>query len=176
MTNNLAVMALGSKAGDLVAQVSGLVSECGCNIQDSRMTLLGEDFAILMLIEGNCSELARLENALKRAEKDLSLRLLSHRTGNRPVQENLLPYLVEVVTLDRRGIIHSLSRFFADRDIGIQELASHSYAAAHTGAPMFSVSVTIGIPADTPLAALRDEFFDFCDQLNVDAVLEPVKV
>jgi glycine cleavage system transcriptional repressor len=25
------------------------------------------------------------------------------------------------------------------------------------------------------IAALREEFMDFCDQLNVDAIMEPVK-
>ena len=83
---------------------------------------------------------------------------------------------IAVITLNRPGIIQNLSQFFRARKIGIEELASHSYSAAQTGAHMFSVSMTIGIPADTPLAPLRDEFFDFCDQLNLDAVLEPIKV
>ena len=40
---------------------------------------------------------------------------------------------------------------------------------------MFSVRMNIGIPADIQIAVLRDEFMDFCDSLNIDAVLEPFK-
>ena len=176
MKNNLAITALGRRSGDLVAELSGVVADCDCSVEESRMTVLGDEFALLMLVRGNWSALARLDTALKRAEKQHNLQLTIQRTGDRQTQEDMLPYMVEVITLNRPGIIQNLSQFFRARKIGIEELASHSYSAAQTGAHMFSVSMTIGIPADTPLAPLRDEFFDFCDQLNLDAVLEPIKV
>ena len=68
-----------------------------------------------------------------------------------------------------------LANFFASRGISIQELTTNSYAAAHTGTPMFSLHMTINVPAHTLIAALRDEFLDFCEQLNLDAIIEPVK-
>ena len=40
---------------------------------------------------------------------------------------------------------------------------------------MFSLHMTINVPAHTLIAALRDEFLDFCEQLNLDAIIEPVK-
>jgi len=33
----------------------------------------------------------------------------------------------------------------------------------------------IGIPASKSIAELRESFMDFCDNLNLDAVLEPLK-
>jgi glycine cleavage system regulatory protein len=33
----------------------------------------------------------------------------------------------------------------------------------------------VGIPAALMIAQLREEFFDLCDQLNLDAVSEPVR-
>ncbi len=176
MNNNLAVIAMGRRAHGLVAELSRIVADCECSIEDSRMTALGQEFALLMLVKGSWSALARLDTALERAEKRFELTLTVKRTGELEPQEDLLPYLVEVVTLNRPAVVHNLALFFADREISIEELASHSYSAAQTGARMFSVSMTIGIPANTPLAPLRDEFFDFCDQLNLDAVLEPVKI
>lgn len=44
-----------------------------------------------------------------------------------------------------------------------------------TGADMFSAQVTIGIPATTHIAALRDDFLEFCDGLNLDAIMDPMK-
>jgi glycine cleavage system transcriptional repressor len=40
---------------------------------------------------------------------------------------------------------------------------------------MFSVHLTVDIPADIQIATLREEFMDFCDQLNLDAIIEPLK-
>ena len=73
------------------------------------------------------------------------------------------------------GIVFNLASFFSTRDIDIAELNTRSYAAAHTGAPMFAVQMTINVPAGIQIAALRDEFMEFCDQLNLDAIMEPVK-
>jgi len=37
---------------------------------------------------------------------------------------------------------------------------------------MFSLDMIISIPADSSVRSLRDEFFLFCDDLNLDASLE----
>ncbi|MCW8845305.1 MAG: glycine cleavage system protein R, partial [Gammaproteobacteria bacterium] len=37
------------------------------------------------------------------------------------------------------------------------------------------VQMNVDIPARIQLSGLRDEFMEFCDQLNLDAVLEPIK-
>ena len=77
--------------------------------------------------------------------------------------------------MDQPGIVHNLAKFFSQRQINIQEMLTSSYAAAHSGTPMFSVHLTVEVPAEIQIAALREEFMDFCDQLNLDAVIEPVK-
>jgi len=82
---------------------------------------------------------------------------------------------VDVVALDHPGIVYRLAEFFSSRDINIEELSTATYAAAHTGTPMFSVHMTVNVPASMHIASLREEFMDFCDELNLDAVLEPVK-
>jgi glycine cleavage system transcriptional repressor len=40
---------------------------------------------------------------------------------------------------------------------------------------MFSVQMTVNVPGSAPIAQLRDEFLDLCEQLNLDSILEPVK-
>jgi glycine cleavage system transcriptional repressor len=54
-------------------------------------------------------------------------------------------------------------------------LSTRSYAAAHTGAPMFSVQMIVNVPSRLHIGVLREEFMDFCDHLNLDAIFEPVK-
>jgi glycine cleavage system transcriptional repressor len=83
--------------------------------------------------------------------------------------------MVEVVAMDHPGIVHSLAGFFSQRDINIEDMVTSTYAAAHTGTTMFSVSMSVGIPTDIHIASLREEFMEFCDSLNLDAVMEPIK-
>ncbi|MEZ5439041.1 MAG: transcriptional regulator, partial [Lysobacteraceae bacterium] len=59
--------------------------------------------------------------------------------------------------------------------ITIESLHSTRYRAMQTGAEMFSAQLTIGVPSSMHIAGLRDDFLDFCDHLNLDAIMDPVK-
>lgn len=175
MQNHFVISALGNNRPGLVHQLSKAVKECGCNILDSRMAVLGGEFAVILLLAGTWDAIAKIESMIPRLEDSLDLTLISRRTEVREKVANLMPYAVEVVASDRPGIVHDIAQFFSSRDINIEELFTGSYAAAHTGTPMFSLHVTISVPTNTSIAALRGEFMDLCDQLNLDAVMEPVK-
>jgi glycine cleavage system transcriptional repressor len=84
-------------------------------------------------------------------------------------------YSVDVVCLDQPGVLHALAGFFAVRGIDIGDISTRAYNAAHTGAPMFSLYMAVFLPTQVHIAALREEFMDLCDQLNLDAILEPIK-
>ena len=173
--NFLVISALGKDRPGIVKSLTKKVLDGGCNIADSRMTVLGGEFAIMLLVEGQWNTLAKLENALPELQDDLDLTIIGKRTDQRAQSSNMLPYLVDVVSMDHPGIVNQLAEFFSERNINIEDLVTTSYAAAHTGTPMFSVHMSVGIPADIHLAGLRDEFMDYCDALNLDAVIEPIK-
>ena len=173
--NFLVISALGKDRPGIVKSLTKKVLDGGCNIADSRMTVLGGEFAIMLLVEGQWNTLAKLENALPELQDDLDLTIIGKRTDQRAQSSNMLPYLVDVVSMDHPGIVNQLAEFFSERNINIEDLVTTSYAAAHTGTPMFSVHMSVGIPADVHLAGLRDEFMDYCDALNLDAVIEPIK-
>jgi glycine cleavage system transcriptional repressor len=175
MQNHFVISALGNNRPGLVHQLSKAVKDCGCNILDSRMAVLGGEFAVILLLAGTWDAIAKIESMIPRLEDSLDLTLISRRTEVREKVANLMPYAVEVVASDRPGIVHDIAQFFSSRDTNIEELFTGSYAAAHTGTPMFSLHVTISVPTNTSIAALRGEFMDLCDQLNLDAVMEPVK-
>ena len=155
--------------------VSKAILDCGGNIEESRMTSLGAEFAVLMLISGNWHTPAKLEKALDTLGKTHNLIINIKKTGARDDQDDCIPYGVDVICLDQPGIVFHLSEFFASRGIEICDLATRRYAAPHTGAPMFSVQMTISIPSSLQISRLRDEFHDLCEQLNLDSILEPVK-
>jgi glycine cleavage system transcriptional repressor len=171
----LVLAALGQDNTGLVDEFSRCILQSGCTISDSRMAVLGGDFALLLQVGGNWNNIAKLENQLPGLQERLGLTITAHRTSERTGGQDLLPYGVDVVALDQPGIVHNLARFFSRRNINIQEMVTTSYAAAHTGTPMFSVHLTVEIPATQQISALREEFMEFCDQLNLDAVIEPVK-
>lgn len=174
--NQLVLSALGEDKPGLIDELSRCVMNSGCSILDSRMVVLGGNFALLLQVGGNWNNIAKLENQLAGLEASLGLTITSQRTAGRKGGDDVLPYGVDVVALDQPGIVHNLATFFSQRHINIQEMMTACYPAAHSGTPMFSVHMSVDIPANTQISALREEFMEFCDQLNLDAVIEPVKM
>lgn len=173
--NQLVLSALGEDRPGIIDELSRCAMDSGCTILDSRMAVLGGDFALLLQVGGNWNNIAKLESQITGLEKRLGLVIASRRTAERQSADDLLPYGVEVVALDQPGIVHNLARFFSQRQINIQEMITSSYPAPHSGTAMFSVHMNVDIPAKTQISTLREEFMDFCDQMNLDAVIEPVK-
>ena len=175
MKQHLAVSAIGSDRTGMVHELTRVITECGGNISESRMANLGTEFAMLLLVSGNWHALAKLETELKRLMETSNLSVHLRRTEPRSARTDMLPYSIDVVCLDQTGIVSGLSGFFSTRGIDIAEVSTRSYPAAHTGAPMFSVQMIINVPSRIHVAHLREEFMEFCDSLNLDAILEPVK-
>lgn len=173
--NHLVLSALGKDRPGIIDRLSKAIFDNDCSIADSRMTVLGGTFAILLMVEGPWDRLARLEDQIGDLQKELALTIISQRTEPRSPAGDLLPYGVDVVALDHPGIVNSLASFFSQRGINIEDMSTACYAAAHTGAPMYSVHMSVGIPSKLHISALREEFMDFCDAMNLDAVLEPIK-
>jgi glycine cleavage system transcriptional repressor len=175
MKQLIAISAIGSDRTGLVYDLTRVVVDCGGNVLESRMTALGNEFAVLMLVSGNWHTMTKLEGELVKLAESAGLTISSRRTDVRPPRTDMVSYTVDVVCLDQPGVLHSLAGFFSSRGIDIGDISTRTYNAAHTGAPMFSVYMVVHVPTRVHVAALREEFMDLCDHMNLDAILEPLK-
>ncbi len=175
MEQLMVISAVGGDRTGVVHELTRVVLDCGGSIRESRMTTLGSEFAMLVLIAGNWHAISRMEQELARFAESSKLVIQIKRTEPKQLARELLPYAIDVVCIDQPGIVHNLAGFFAKQQIEIGEVTTRSYPAAHTGTPMFSVQMFVNIPASLHISRLREEFMDFCDQLNLDAIIEPVK-
>src|SRR5574337_660961 len=111
------------------------------------VTVLASEFSMLLLVSGHWNTLSKFENQVPKLGKQLGLTLSARRTEERVPRHDLIPYAIDVVCLDQPGIVFNLAHFFAERNIGVADLATRTYPADHTGAPMFSVQMAVNIPA-----------------------------
>jgi len=174
MAQLIVISAVGSDHTGLVQDLTKVILACGGNIEESRMTTLASEFAMLLLVSGNWHTLSRLEQSLAKLRQSADLQVSIKKTDAKPAEEDRMPYAVDVVALDQQGIVFNLANFFASRDIEIADVATSRYAAAHTGAPMFSVQMTVNVPSSIHVAQMRDEFYDLCDEMNLDGVVEAI--
>lgn len=174
MEKLLAVTAIGPDRAGLIRDLSEAITGAGCNIQESRMMALGSEFAMLMLVSGNWHGVGKVRERLARLQRRGEVTVTLREAEPRP-HADAAPYLVDVVSLDHEGIVLGLSGFFAGRGLEIAELSTRRYNAPHTGAYMFSVQMTVNVPAGVHIASLREDFLEYCDAENLDAVFEPAQ-
>lgn len=175
METYIVISALGPDRCGLLSELSKTVAECGCSIRESRMAVLGSECSMALLLAGNWNAVAKVESQLPRLRETLGLAISARRSSVRAAGKDVMPYAVEVVSIDRPGVVNEVAEFFALRKINIEDLYTSVYVAPHTSARMFSLHMTVGIPNEHSLAGVRGEFMDFCDDLNLDAMLAPLK-
>ncbi|MBA3487277.1 MAG: glycine cleavage system protein R [Lysobacter sp.] len=173
--NHLLINAYTTHPESPLLSVSRRITDSGCNLVDARLSTVGRDVSVTALATGSWDAVAKLEAMLGRLEREENLKLIWYRTGPKQIQSNLLPYIVEVVAADKPGILFQLADFFDRQGITVESLHCSRYRAMQTGADMFSSQITIGVPASMHIAALRDDFLEFCDHLNLDAIMDPMK-
>lgn len=173
--HQLLIQALTSASKSPLLTLARRIADAGCNLSEASVSTIGSDSSLVLLASGAWDALAKLETALTKLSRDEDLRLVHYRTTTREADSGLLPYLVEVVSSDRPGILVRVIEFFSRQGISVVQLNSMRYQAMQTGAEMFQAQITIGIPSETHIATLRDDFLELCDGLNLDAIMDPVK-
>lgn len=174
----LVITLAGDNQPELIMELTRLVKECKCAILESRITELGAEFAAHLLVEANWNHIVKLEDSLEAFGNRYTLKI-QHLRG-REVAENdeeqtALPYAVDIIAGDQLENIYELAEFFYSRNISIIDVSTSRYPAPYTSSPLFLAHLIVKIPGDLKIVSLRDDFLEFCDQQNLDAILEPIK-
>ena len=175
MQNYLVVSALSENSSEIIRKFSKLSKSSGCNIIDSRFKVFGQELSLMLFLTGTWDAIAKIEDMLSILAKENQIKILMKRTTVDKLQGDSMPYAVDVVGLDQTGIIFDISDFMSSNNLIIHEMASNTYEAPMTGAKMFSLHMMVNIPSDSSIASIRGDFIEFCDRLNLDAIMEPVK-
>ena len=165
------ISAIGRDRPGIVNELSQAVLDMTLNIEDSRMTVLGGEFAVLMSVTGDDMSLEKLEVELEALCKASGLAYLFHNTDAR-VTAHALPYTVQVIAMDHPGIVARVAGFFSAREINIRDLNTVTERAAHTGTPIFNLTMIVEVPAGVKINELRGEFEEFCGEQDLDGSME----
>jgi glycine cleavage system transcriptional repressor len=169
--------AIGSDRPGLVAELAQLIYDCEANLEDSRMTILGSDFAVILLCSSGARDAqGRIAVGAKRLERDhgLTILLRSLEGGARPSvpAPGTRLYRLEAVGEDRAGIVAALCRVLADRGVNITELTTRSRPGPG-GSPHYELVILAEVPESLDVRSLREALEREGDRLVIDVALLP---
>ena len=140
------------------------------------MAVLGGEFAVMMLLSGDQREIEALTGESAQIAENMDLHISMKKTVAPRIDSQMKPYLIESVSLDTPGIVHSITTALRHYGINIEDLETDTTAAPWTGAPMFVMRGRISIPAGVSLTKLREELETLESDQNLDIKLTPVTV
>ncbi len=174
MEKSFAVLtAVGHDRVGIVDDIAGMVAERACNIEDSRMAVLGGEFAVIMLVSGEPAAVKGLAAGLPGSGSALGLRVECGMTRAPDRGEKGRPYVLEVVSLDTPGIVHAVTARLRKLGVNIGSLETETGAAPWTGAPMFRMKAGIVVGPDIHIAELKDQLELLQKDNDLDIVLKP---
>jgi len=170
-TSHLVLTAVGPDRPGLVRAISSVVLGAGASVEDSRMAILGGEFALIMLVSGAETAVSRVEREVSALEAELGLGFLFRRTSAEP-RRQFLSYEIRVTGVDRPGIVHAVTSLLAKHAVNVASLESRVTFAPDTGTPLFVLEADLQIPSESALVELRREVSAVCQDENLDLSLD----
>ena len=172
-----ALSAIGRDRPGIVADLAELIYDCDCNLEDSSMTILGSEFAVLLLLSSTSAEAERLlASGCKRLEWEKRLTVFFRPLDAEPVayaaRAHARRYSLQATGVDRAGIVAKLARCLADHDVNIAEMSTQSRPEPESGTPIYTVRVRIDVSGPVDAGALARRLHAIADELQIDLVFD----
>lgn len=174
MDQRFIMTAFGKDRPGIVADVTRILFENGCNLEDNSMTLLADEFTLILLFSAKGQEVEELlgkECRRLEREKGISafLRPLTMRqSAQKPA---FTAASLHVEGMDQAGIVYKISQFLADRGINIINLKSTVKASPESGASIYLMDIAVQIPQHTSLGQIEGELTGVAEELHVEITL-----
>ena len=175
MTKRWIVTALGQDRPGIVAGVAQVLYKLGCNLEDSAMTRLEGEFAIMLIFScsGKVGE-AALRKAFSPLERRLRLAIqlkpLSKRETSQPRKQGAT-HLVSVYGADRPGIVFRVSEALARAGLNITDV--HTHRSAGAGPSLYLMLLEVEVPPRIALSSLEQRLKRLAKHLRVEVSLRP---
>ena len=174
MSQRYIMTAFGKDRTGIVADVTRLLYENDCNLDDTTMSMLADEFTLSLLFSSTRDDIEeRLSRECRRLEVDKGIsafvRPLTDRSD--PAPRSYKTCVLAIEGLDQAGIVYKTSEFLAQRNLNIVELESSASASPESGATMYTMTIYVQVPEDLPFERLEEALRDLEDELHVDVSL-----
>ena len=155
----------------IVADVTEVIYENGCNLEDSAMTNMLDEFAIILLFAGKGD---RLKDQLLRdcrrleREKGITAFIRPVEAEDKEKQINFITKTINVEGIDQTGIVFKISRYLANNNINIENLTSRRVTSPESGTALYFMEMKVQVPEKISLEHLEKGLSQVGEELNLD--------
>ena len=177
MTTNIVLTGVGRDRVGIVAELSQVLFEYGCNLLDSSMTLLRGEFAVILMVQmPETHSIDELKSRLNRSESMLGMNIFLRELPAESLAEDEdegHPYIVSVYGGDRPGIVAGITKELARLGVNITDVSTKKTSAAKS---IFMMVLEVTVPPALSEDKLKNELKKVSDQLGVDMSIQSLEV
>ena len=172
--NYFAVFVLGRDSIGIVADVTKALFELGANINDSSHTIIGNEFAMLLLISTSdaCTEEKILQAFSHISKRNLTV--YTHRLTEEDIyRKSSDPGQLCVIHLygaDKPGIVYQVTNLLAKNKVNITDLSTRRFGTE--ASPIYIMYLEAEVPYDVDTRKLGQELNKIASDLNVEIKYE----
>ena len=174
MENKYIMSAFCKDRPGIVAAITKVLYELGCNLEDSTMTRMLNEFAIILLFTSREKGLkGQLEQACTKLEQENGITAIIRpvKTEDEQKLDGHTSKTIQVSGVDQTGIVFKVSRFLADNHINIENLTSQRTISPESGTVIYSMELAVQIPEDLSLEELDNGISQVGEELNLDITI-----
>ncbi|MCW8892360.1 MAG: hypothetical protein OQL18_03470, partial [Deltaproteobacteria bacterium] len=132
MANRYIMTAFGKDRSGIVADVTRLLYENDCNLEDTTMSMLADEFTLSLLFSSHKADIDDLlTKGCRRLELDkgISAFVRPLKPHQAKKQKGYKTCTLHIEGLDQAGIVYKTSQFLADQQLNIIQLESTAEAS-----------------------------------------------
>mgnify|MGYP001456465422 FL=1 len=169
MAESLVITFVGVDRPGIVQDLTAMVHGQQGNWLESKMSRMAGKFAGIALIEVSRERLDALKEELQ-GIPDVSV--IVEMTDTQDSDAGMLSYQLNIVGLDRQGILQEVTNELSRKNINVIELETRVNSAPMSGDKMFHADASVLVPSSVDLIDLHDRLDAVTDDLGVDILLE----
>ena len=170
---HVAVTAVGLDRPGIVAAVTKVLVDHGCNLEDTSMTILRGHFAMMLVVAVPAGvDATGLEASLAEPAAQHGLVVTV-----RPIDDEVAApvagevWTVSVYGADRPGIVYGVASLLADLGVNIVDLTTR--VIGEPSQPVYAMLLDVTIPVGVEAAGLQRRLEALAADLGVDCSLHP---
>ena len=173
--NYFAVFVLGTDSAGIVADITKALFELGSNINDSSHTIIGNQFAMLLLISvaPNCTA-EKIKSAFHEVSEKRGLTVHAHQLKHEDVyRKSSTPGQLCVIHLygaDKPGIVYQVTNLLAKNNVNITDLSTRRFG--NELKPIYIMYLEAEVPNDVDTRKLGSDLNNLAANLNVEIKYE----
>jgi len=175
----IALSFIGKDRPGIIAGVSQALFESGCNIEDTTMTILEGQFAMILIatIPDSVGE-TRLREAFDRCKQRWGLNHFWNVLAGSVVRGEKHPpgsktYIISVIGKDRTGIVYETSRILAKARLNITDLNCKILGQGDKA--VFAMMLEVDVPKSFATKRLEPAWKKLKSKLKVDVHIKPIE-